>query len=470
MKKIKTGREAREAIREGINLSESIIRSTLGPNGKNSLIGRIGMVPFITNDGATVALEIEHEDEFINAGCDVIKELTQIASIRVKGATTTATVLFKAILDEAFKRIDEKSSIIEDKINVIAVKKEIQSSCDIVCRLIEEESKPITTEQIYDVALTAGEFEWIAKICQDVISQIGVNGYISIVDGPKTEYEVFKGMELKAGYHSDLFINNDRKCILESPLILVHDDKLLYKDISDFLRIHDNENIICVAPDFDSQLIPVLEEVRKKNNRNFIILRLPTYGKKDILDDIKIFIGESGVITRAVISASNTFFIGGKGNTSERVFEIQTMRSETESALDKEIYDQRIANLTGGVSVIKIGAESDFERAYFKKKMEDAINASQKALAKGVIRGGGITLLDVSNSTKAPRNILSFPISVPYHIIQESFGEPTEISASIIDSTQITIEILRLVCSIASTFITLGSAIVVKKEKENDIA
>jgi chaperonin GroEL len=287
-----------------------------------------------------------------------------------------------------------------------------------------------------------------------------------VVDGVNTEYEVYRGMEVRAGFHDPLFANQEGKCVLISPRVATFTAKV-NKDMAfpEILTCDKTKTpLVLIAPDFDPVFVEEMEEDFKKG-RLIVPLRLPNFGKFEIYDDINIF--TAGLpITKAVISGASAFLIGGDGDTAARVKDLQREIGATESAFDKEKLEHRIANLSGGIAIIRIGADSQVEKDYFKKKMEDAVNASQSALTHGVVNGGGMILYSVSK--ELPPNILTEALKVPYNTIQDSFGEPTMIPESVIDATQITIDILKLACSTASTDMTIGTAIVIKREDDND--
>lgn len=468
MKTLIEGKSARAGFRRGVGRCEDVIRPTLGSNGSNVLIGREGMTPLVTNDGATIALEMELDDDLENEGCLRVKELTQTASVRIRGGTTTATVLYRAILDEAMDRIDASSSLRGSGKGVIDAKKDIAEWCAKACDAVMAKCRRITDDEVYDVALTAGEFKWIADICRDVFSKVGRRGDVRVIDGVTTGYDAYTGMELRAGLPSPAFGGPDGKCVLDGPTVIVSDSKATIQThremVKDSLR-DGSDSIVLIAPDFDAALLAEFEESRRNAGVSCVAVRIPSYGKTDLFDDVRSFLGESRKIDRAIISEKSTFLMGGRGDTKSRVEQLERLKAETESAFDIERLEHRIGSLSGGVAVIRVAADSEVERSYYRKKMDDAVNASQSALMHGVVRGGGLALKEASD--ELGECILSRALRAPYDAIQESLGGNADIPESVIDSARMTVEVLKLACSTASTDMTIGNVVLIRRKKDD---
>lgn len=486
MKIIKLGSEARKGLRSGVNLAADCVKVTLGPSGRNAIIGRYGITPDITNDGVTIAQNIESENEIENLGVLAVKETSMLADLRGGDGTTTATVLLQAIVNETFTRIDN-GSLVKNTDNPISLKKEIDTALELIIKELKKKARPITEDEIYDVALVSAEFDWIAKLVADIYKKIGKDGHVTIEEAKKSEYNVYRGVAIRAGYASEYFINNDKQqCILENPHILVTNQPLNTYAIAPLIAECAEKKItdlIIIAPDFDRDLILSLNKTKLDVPKtNFLPIKLPTFDKDDILIDIatiseakfldkntfstydelaaKLKVEHLGKIDRAEIGASSSFLIGGKGETKKRVEELRGQLEKTMSVFEKDKLEQRIAFLTGGVAVIKIGAESDTERLYYKRKVEDAVNSTQLALKDGVVRGGGLVLKEIAESME--RNILSNAIMTPYTQIQKNAGGTLEIAENIFDPVSVTISSLQAACSLAGMLLTTEVAIAIK--------
>lgn len=493
MKIIKFGKEAREALRIGVNIAADCVRATLGPAGRNAVLGRHGITPDITNDGVTIAQNVEVSDETQQLGVMAVKEASMLADLKGGDGTTTATVLLQAIVNETFSRLSNDGSLLEDKsINPIVLKKEVDAACEKVVAELKKASRPITSDEIYKVAYVSGEYEWIAKMVAEVYEKIGKDGYVTIEEGVKSEYEIYNGIEINAGYHSEYFINNDkRQCVLNVPRLLITNQKLnihIVLPLIDQMSKAGLSDLIMIAPDFDRDLLNRLNTTKlKAPNTNFVAIRLPTYDKDDSLIDIATLSGAKfidhkvyptidelskdvrlenlGKVDQAVIGDGRSAFIGGNGDCRKRVEDLRKEYERTKSIFDKNKLEQRIAFLSGGVALIKIGAESDTERLYFKRKMEDAVNAAQLALREGVVKGGGLALKEISESM--PENILTKSLKRPYEQIQENAGGLLEISDDVIDPVAITISSLQAACSLAGMLLTTEVTIAIKSEDKS---
>lgn len=485
------GQEAREALKKGVDLVADCVKLTLGPSGRNAVLGRRNITPIITNDGVTIAHNIEADNEIEQQGVLIVREAAQLTDINAGDGTTTTTVLLQKITDKLFDLIKDDGSLVKSKINTIELKKELDKWCDTVCKKLKENSRPITNDDIYNVALVSAEYDWIAKIIADIFIQIGKDGYVTVEEGVKNEYHVFKGMELSAGYPSEYFINNSkRECVIEKPSILVTNQQL---EISAVIPLVDEmvknniTEVVIVAPDFTRDLISRLNTTKVKTGVSVVALKLPTLGKDDLLIDLctltqakfidknvhskyetlvsQINLSSCGKAERIVIGDSKTIVIGGEGDVSSRVEEIKKTLASTDSVFDKDNLEKRIAYLSGGLAVIKVSAESEFEKTYFKLKMEDAVNAVQVSLRDGVVKGGGLALKEISETME--ENRFNECLLAPYNQIQENCGSKLEIADNIIDPVKITMSALKSACSLAGMLLTTEVAIAYKKEDKN---
>jgi len=496
MKIIKLGQEARDGIKKGIDLVADCVKVTLGPAGRNAVLGKLDIPPTVTNDGVSIALNVESEDEIEQLGVMMVKEAASLASKKAGDGTTTTTVLLQAIVNDLFEQIKDDGSLVSKKPNVIQLKRAVDEACDLIVKELQKRARPIKSNEIYNVALGAGEYSWIAKIVADVYENIGKDGYVDIQEGKETSYKVSTGLELKAGFHSDYYINNDNdECVIENPYVLVTNNLLEINTVANIIEgMKDEEvkknltGIILVAPDFSRDLLARLAKTMLDTKFPIVALKLPYLGKddhfldiaiftkakfidKNVLTNVDSFIGEVGFknmarIERAVIGPSKTMLIGGKGDTKKRVADLKKQYKASQSIYDKDALEKRIASLSGGSAVITVGAESEFERSYFKLKMENAVNAAQNAMRDGVVKGGGMTLKEISE--KLPQNVLSQAIQAPYKQLKENAGGILKVGESVIDPLETAISSLKTACSIAGTVLTTEVAIAFKKEKPRE--
>jgi len=493
MKIIKFGKEARDLLKQGVDLAANCVRVTLGPAGRNAVLGRHGISPDITNDGVTVAQNVEHPDETANLGVMAVKEASMLADLKGGDGTTTATVLLQAIFGELVEVLNEGEDLpkgfAKNKQNAIALKKEVDEACKKVVEYLKSKARPITVEEIYDVALVSGEFEWIAKMVAEIYTKIGKDGYVTIEEGVKSEYEIYKGLEVNAGFHSEYFINNDkRQCVLSDPRILITNQKLnihVVLPIIEELAQAGIANFIIVAPEFDRDLLNRLNTMKlKAPAMNYVAIKLPTYDKDDILVDLAtlsggklidhkaypnidalardIKVANLGRVDQAILGDARSAFIGGTGDTSKRVEELKKQLEKTKSYFDRNKLEQRIAFLSGGVALVRVGAESDTERLYFRRKIEDAVNSAQFALRDGVVQGGGLALHKAS--AELDQNILTNALKKPYDQIQENAGGKLEVGEKVIDPVAVVISSLESACSLASVLLTTEVTIAIKEE------
>lgn len=492
MKTIKFGKDARDSLKAGVDLAANVVKTTLGPAGRNVVIGRYGLTPDITNDGVTAAQNVEARDETEQLGVMAVKEASMLADLKGGDGTTTATVLVQAIVNDTFNKLSDDGSLVKNKISSIELKKEVDIGCEKVVKELKKRARAISIDEIYDVALVSGEYEWIARLVSEIYSKIGKDGYVTIEEGTKSEYDIYKGIELNAGYTSEYFINNDkRQCIISEPRILVTNQKLNTHAILPLIEqviAQKISGLVVIAPDFDRDLLNRLNTTKLKvPETNYIAIKLPTYDKDDLLVDIAVLSGAKfldknvyasfdalakdmtvenlGKVDKAIIGDAHTALIGGTGIMTGRLEELRKQYDKSKSVFDKNKLEQRIAFLSGGVAVIHVGAESDTERLYFKRKIEDAVNAAQLALRDGVVKGGGVTLKEISDEMKG--NILANALTRPYFQIQENAGGNLEIPDKIIDPVAIVISSLQSACSIAGMLLTTEVTIANKEEDKN---
>lgn len=487
---IKQGQEAREALKRGIDLACDCAKVTLGANGRNVVLGRIDIPPTITNDGVSVVRNVEADDEIENQGVWIVKEACSVASNKAGDGTTTTAVLLQAIVSELFEQLKETDSFVSKKPNVMDLMRQVDLAKEETINALKKKVRKVAKKDIYNVAMTAGEFDWLAKIVTEIYEKIGKDGYITLKEGIKTEYETFKGIELNAGYQSEYFINTDnQECIIENPYILVTNqplDATAVIEIIPTLISQESKGLILIAPDFSKDLINRLNKTKLGVGFNCLTLKLPTYDKDDLLVDIAtltkakfldknlytktedfiadIKIDNLGKVDKSISTDSKTVIIGGEGDTTERVSMIKQKIESTESMFDKDNLEKRVAYLSGGIATLTIGGDSDFEKMYFKLKAENAVNSVQNALKEGVVRGGGLTLKEIAE--ELPINILSQALQAPYKQLQLNSGGMTT-PESVIDAVATVISSLESACSLAGRVLTTEVVIAFKNETTN---
>ena len=495
MKIIKFGQEARDSLKRGIDLACNAIKTTLGPAGRNAVLGRIDIPPYITNDGVSIARHIEAEDEMENQGVWIVKEACSVASNKGGDGTTTTAVLVQAIVDEVFEKLKDDGAIGGNKPNAIAIKREIDKACEEVVDNLRKNSRLITDDEIYDVAITAGEFGWLATMVSEVFQKIGKDGYFDIQEAKTNSYEIFKGIELAAGYTSEYYQNQGENCVINNPYVLVSNNQIdahanLVKLISDLAQedlVNEvvNAGMIIIAPEFSRDLLNRLTVTKNKTGYTVLPLKVQTFGSDDLLKDICALTGAT-LLDKNVYSSyekmaqdfkkeflgrgkdsqstADKTIITGDGDTGERVAQIRKKIEEATSLFDKDNLEKRLAYLSGGIAVVKIGGESDFEKMYHKLKAENAFSSAQNALKSGVVKGGGIALKEIGETVD---NILSKAIQAPYNQIQDNSGGIIKIDDSVIDPLSVTISALQSACSLAGMLITTEVAVAFKN-KENE--
>lgn len=485
MKIIKTGSDAREALRSGINKVADCVKVTLGPSGKNAVLGRRDITPIITNDGVSIARAIELEDEIEEQGAMIVKEASSLTDNEVGDGTTTTTVILQTLINDIFEQIKETDSLLSTKKDTIKIKKEIDKLCDEVVERLKKKSRKITKNEIYDVALISAEYFWIAEILEKVFKEVGADGYISVEEANKTSYEIFKGLEIPAGFTSDYFVNNEKQeCVLEDPSILISNSK--FEDLISVAEIvktmaeKEQKSLVIVAPDFSKEVLGRFISTKVQTGFYIVAVKIPTYDKDDILIDLATLTESKmldknlknkpsyenlGTVDKVIISEDKSVFVGGRGDTTKRKQEIKKEIENCDSEFDKDKLEQRLAHLSGGFAVVKIGATSQSEKTYFILKIEDAINAVRNALKEGVIKGGGLTLKEISE--EMGDNLLSKALKAPYNQIQENYGGGLEIADNVLDPLTTISTAVKSACSLAGMVLTTEVVIASKNEKRD---
>ncbi|MFZ2226114.1 MAG: chaperonin GroEL [Candidatus Moraniibacteriota bacterium] len=418
--------EARQKIKAGIDKVADAVKITIGPRGRNVIMDKGFGSPVITNDGVSIAKEIELEDKFENIGADLIKEVANKTNDNAGDGTTTATVLAQAIVREG-------SKLVATGMNPISIRHGIEDAKNDVIAELKKISKAIgSKEEIAQVATISAESAEMGTMISEVITQVGKDGVITVEESQTfgLEYEIVEGMNFDKGYISPYMItsNETLKAELKDAYIIIADKKI--SAVAEILPILEKitasgkKEIVIIAEDVDGEALTTLVVNKLRGILNVLAIKAPEFGdnKKAMLEDIATITGGRvisqelgmkletaelnmlGQASRIIATKDTTTIVGGKGKKKEievRVTQIQKQLLSSESKWDKEKIQKRLAKISGGVAVIKVGAATETELTYMKHKMEDALSATRAAYAEGIVAGGGVALLRVANGLSA---------------------------------------------------------------------
>lgn len=417
MKEIIYGDDARKKLESGVEKLARAVKITLGPKGKNVVLERKYSTPLITNDGVTIAKEIELSDPFENLGASLIKEVS-IKTNEVAGdGTTTAVVLAESIIREGIKNLTAGA-------NPVVLKKGIEKATNFVVKHLLSKSKPITSEsEIMQVANISAGDEKIAQLISEAISTVGKDGVISIEEGNSIDSElvVVQGMEIDRGYLSPYMATDNEKMetVLTDPYILITDKKI--SNIQDLLHLIEpiakaGGSLLIIADDVEGDALATLVLNKMRGMFNCVAIKAPAFGddRKDLLGDLTILTGATllssetgeslasatiehlGKAKTVKITASTTTIVDGNGDVNkifERVSLLKKQLAVADNIIKKEKIESRIAKLSGGVAIIKVGSSTEVEMKEKKLRIEDALNSTKSATREGIVAGGGIALL-----------------------------------------------------------------------------
>lgn len=419
-KKIAFGIEARDIILQGVNILANAVKVTLGPNGRNVIIDNTHYPSRITKDGVSVAREVELYKEFDNTGAKLLKQVAMKTCNVAGDGTTTATVLAQYIINEGIKKVNAGA-------NPVKVKKGIDYATEKVVNFLREKSVPISDDikKITQVAtIAANGEEEIGTLIAEVFSKIGKDGIISLEESStgKTEILFVEGFEIDSGYISPYFVTNPNKmiCELENPYIFIFDKKIsTLQPILSMLEVikRENTSLLIIAEDVDSEALATLVINKMKLGFKCVAIKAPSLGKAklELLDDMAIMtntkiISEDqgmqldsvrldmlGKAKKVIVSSDKTTIIDGMGKEEEIKQRISFLENEISSSEEQKGYlENRLAKLTNGVAIIKVGGATEFEISERKDRVEDAMHATRSALQEGILPGGGIALLKAS--------------------------------------------------------------------------
>ena len=524
-KEIKYGVEARKALETGVNQLADTVRVTLGPKGRNVVLDKSFGAPLITNDGVTIAKEIELEDAFENMGAQLVKEVATKTNDVAGDGTTTATVLAQAMITEGMKNLAAGA-------NPIVLRKGMKKATEAVVDEIAKMSKPIEgKEQIARVAAISASDDAVGDLVADAMEKVSKDGVITIEESKtmKTELDLVEGMQFDRGYISAYMCTDMDKmeANLEDPYILITDKKI--SNIQDILPLLEQvvktgARLLIIAEDVEGEALTTLIVNKLRGTFNVVAVKAPGYGdrRKEMLKDIAILTGgqvisdELGLDLKEVtmedlghaksvkIQKENTDIVDGEGNKADidaRIAHIRMQIEETTSDFDREKLQERLAKLAGGVAVIRVGAATETEMKEAKLRMEDALAATKAAVEEGIIAGGGSAyvhaaeavkgmLADMDGDEKTGAQIILKALEAPlFHIVANAGLEGSVIinkvreagvgvgfdaykeeyvdmiQAGILDPAKVTRSALQNATSVASTLLTTESVVANIKEE-----
>ena len=523
-KEIKYGSEARTALEKGVNQLADTVKVTLGPKGRNVVLDKSFGAPLITNDGVTIAKEIELEDGFENMGAQLIREVASKTNDVAGDGTTTATVLAKAMVHEGMKNLEAGA-------NPIVLRKGMKKATDKAVEAIRAMSSKVNgKEQIARVAAVSSGDEEVGQMVADAMEKVSNDGVITIEESKtmQTELDLVEGMQFDRGYISAYMATDMQKmeAILDDPYILITDKKI--SNIQDILPVleqivQSGARLLIIAEDIEGEALTTLIVNKLRGTFNVVAVKAPGYGdrRKEMLQDIAILTGgqviseelgfdlkettmdQLGRAKSVKVQKENTVIVDGCGDKKaieDRIAQIKKAIEETTSEFDKEKLQERLAKLAGGVAVIRVGAATETEMKEAKLRMEDALNATRAAVEEGIIAGGGSAYIHASKEVaklteelegdeKTGAKIILKALEAPLHQIAANAGlegavivnkvresDPgvgfdayaeeyvDMVSKGILDPAKVTRSALQNATSVASTLLTTESVVATIKE------
>ena len=454
-KEIKFSSDARSAMVRGVDILADTVKVTLGPKGRNVVLEKSFGSPLITNDGVTIAKEIELEDHFENMGAKLVSEVASKTNDIAGDGTTTATVLTQAIVREGIKNVTAGA-------NPIGIRRGIETAVAAAVEALKNNAIPVANkEAIAQVAAVSSRSEKVGEYISEAMEKVGKDGVITIEEsrGMETELEVVEGMQFDRGYLSQYMVTDSEKMVadLENPYILITDKKI--SNIQEILPLlesilQSNRPLLIVADDVDGEALPTLVLNKIRGTFNVVAVKAPGFGerRKAMLEDIAILTGGTvitedlglelkdatiealGQAARVTVDKDSTVIVEGAGNpeaSSHRVAVIKSQIETTTSEFDREKLQERLAKLSGGVAVIKVGAATETELKEMKLRIEDALNATRAAVEEGIVAGGGTALanvipavatLELTGDEATGRNIVLRALEEPVRQIAHNAG------------------------------------------------
>jgi len=517
--------EARKKLKNGVDKLANVVKVTLGPKGRNVVLDKGFGVPTITNDGVSIAKEIELEDKTENLGAEIVKEVAEKTNDVAGDGTTTAVVLAQAIITEGLKNVTAGA-------NPLALRRGIEKGVEKVVEALRKISKKINTkEEMAQVATISAEDAELGNLIAEVMQEVGKDGVITVEEskGLGIQKEIVKGLQFDRGYISPYMITDTERmeAVFEDPYILVTDRKI--SSIQEILPLLEKivqsgkKDLVIIADEVEGEALATLVVNKLRGVFNTLAVKAPGFGdrKKEMLQDIAVVVGaeviseevglklenielrQLGTARRVVANKENTTIIEGKGDKEAieaRIKQIKKELATTESEFDKEKLQERLAKLVGGVAVIKVGAATEVEQKARQHKTEDALAATRAAVEEGIVPGGGVALiralsaldeLKLTGDQLTGLNILRQSLEAPIRQIAQNAGIDGAIvvqkvkenqggfgfnaqtmefqdllQAGIVDPTKVVRSALQNAASAASMFLTTEAIVAEKPEKK----
>lgn len=527
-KEIKFSEDTRKALAAGVNKLADTVKVTMGPKGRNVILDKKFGTPLITNDGVTIAKEIELEDRFENMGAQLVKEVAVKTNDIAGDGTTTATVLAQAIIREGLKNVTAGS-------NPVLLRKGIQKAVEVAVEQLKAHSKDISTkEEISQVASVSSGDEEVGKLLAEAMEIVGKDGVITVEESKTmhTELDAVEGMQFDRGFVSAYMVTDVDKmeAVLDNPYILITDKKI--SNIQEILPIleqivQQGRKLLIIADDVEGEALSTLVVNKLRGTFDVVAVKAPGFGdrRKDMLGDIATLTGAQvisdelgydlkdtelymlGNAASVKVTKEATTIVGGAGfkeAIDERINQIRYMIDQTTSDFDREKLQERLAKLAGGVAVVRVGAATEVEMKEKKLRIEDALNATKAAVEEGIVAGGGTALVSVIPAVEELVNSLEGEEKLGANIIRKALEEPLRqiainaglegavivknvmdadlhvgfdalneeyvnmIDAGIVDPTKVSRTALQNAASIAGVFLTTEAAVADIPEKEAD--
>jgi chaperonin GroEL len=470
-KELKFGDEARARLKAGIDVLADTLKSTLGPRGRNVIVDKKFGPPQVNSDGVTIAKEIDLEDPFENMGAQLLKEVSKKTNDDAGDGTTTSTVLAQAIIAEGFKNVTAGA-------DPMAVKRGMEIGMAAVRVSIKKQSTAVVSkDQIESVAILSSHDDEMGSLISDVMDKVGKDGVITVDESKSLSYETefVDGMNIDRGFLSPYFVTNSERqeSVLEEPYVLITSQKI--SAISDLLPVLEkvlqtNKNILVIAEDVEGEALATLVVNKLRGTLNVAAVKAPGFGdrRKAMLEDIAILTGgtviseeigrkldtvtldDLGKCKQVIVKKDETTFVDGDGSKDAlagRKAEIETQIEDTSSDYDREKLQERLAKLSGGVAILRVGAATEIEMKEKKQRMEDALSATRAAVEEGIVPGGGTVLIRASETLAAIKSdnddeqtgidVLRRSLLAPIRVIATNSGyEGAVILAKVSDSKE----------------------------------
>ena len=529
-KEIKFAEDTRRALERGVNKLADTVKVTLGPKGRNVILDKMYGVPLITNDGVTIAKEIELEDRFENMGAQLVKQVATKTNDVAGDGTTTATVLAQAIIREGLKNVTAGA-------NPILIRKGIAKAVEVAVNELKHQSRTVETDEaIAQVGAVSSGDDEIGQLIAEAMKVVGRDGVITVEESKtmKTELDTVEGMQFDRGFVSAYMVTDVDKmeAVLNDPFILITDKKI--SNIQEILPLLEQlvktgKKLLIIAEDVEGEALSTLVVNKLRGTFDVVAVKAPGFGdrRKQMLEDIAILTGGTvissevgyelkeadlsmlGRASSIKVTKDSTTIVDGAGekaNIENRINQIKHLAEETTSDFDREKLMERLAKLSGGVAVVKVGAATEVEMKEKKLRIEDALNATKAAVEEGIVAGGGTALVSVIPAVEKLINELEGEEAIGAKIIRKALEEPLRqiainaglegavivqnvinadpevgfdaykeeyvnmIEAGIVDPTKVTRSALQNSSSIASVFLTTEAAVAEIPQKEDPAA